>query len=72
MKQKITKLFVSFLSIILVLPQLIQADFIYTDIPSTINPFFASVSQAYLNDRRRSFGFHSRYALKPRSTKKHI
>lgn len=50
MKQKITKLFVSFLSVILILPQLLQADFIYTNIPATINPLFATVSKAYLND----------------------
>ena len=55
MKQRIIKVFVSFLSVILILPQLIQADFIYTNIPSTINPLFAKVSQSYLNDGKDIF-----------------
>ncbi len=55
MKQKITKLFVSFLSVILILPQLLQADFVYTNIPAAINPLFATVSQSYLNDGKDIF-----------------
>ena len=55
MKQKITKLFVSFLSVILILPQLLQADFTYTNIPTALNPLFATVSQSYLNDGKDIF-----------------
>ena len=55
MKQKITKLFVSFLSVILILPQLLQADFTYTNIPTAIDPLFATVSQSYLNDGKDIF-----------------
>ena len=55
MKQKITKLFVSFLSVILILPQLLQADFTHTNIPTALNPLFATVSQSYLNDGKDIF-----------------
>ena len=55
MKQKITKFFASLLSVILILPQFLQADFIYTNIPATINPVIATVSQSYLNDGKDIF-----------------
>lgn len=55
MKQRIIKIFASFLSVILILPQLIQADFVYTSIPSAVNPLFATVSQSYLNDGKDIF-----------------
>lgn len=50
MKKKITKLFVLFLSIFLILPSLSQASFFGANVPLSLNPFIYKISQKYLNN----------------------